>query len=104
MNLKESLDLLNLASNSLATALESIHKAAHLDDKTTLQNALALDEAKDIFAISSESANVVVFADINDFKSINTQYGYVAGDTAIRRVGELCKRICRGLQSTGFSH
>lgn len=32
---------------------------------------------------------MIVFADINDFKNINETYGYYAGDTAIRRVGEL---------------
>lgn len=92
MNLKESLDSLKIAFApfvALQNALENIEKAARSDDKTPLQNAFALNEAREVFAKTVESADVVVFADINDFKNINDTQGYYAGDTAIRRVGEL---------------
>lgn len=92
MNLKESLDSLKIAFApfvALQNALENIEKAARSDDKTPLQNAFALNEAREVFAKTAESADVIVFADINDFKNINDTQGYYAGDTAIRRVGEL---------------
>jgi diguanylate cyclase (GGDEF)-like protein len=86
MNLKESLDSLKIA---FAAALENLEKAARTDDKTPLQNAFALNEAREVFAKTVDAADVVVFADINDFKNINDTYGYYAGDSAIRRVGDL---------------
>lgn len=92
MNLKESLDSLRIAFApfvALHNALENLEKAARADDKTPLQNAFALSEAREVFAKTVDDADVVVFADINDFKNINDTFGYYAGDTAIRRVGEL---------------
>lgn len=92
MNLKESLDSLRIAFApfvALQNALENLEKAARADDKTPLQNAFALGEAREVFAKTVDDADVVVFADINDFKNINDTFGYYAGDTAIRRVGEL---------------
>lgn len=94
MNLKESLDSLRIAFApfvALQTALENLEKAARADDKTPLQNAFALSEAREVFAKTLDDLNVIVFADINDFKNINDTYGYYAGDTAIRRVGELMR-------------
>lgn len=92
MNLKESLDSLRIAFApfvALQTALENLERASRADDKTPLQNAFALNEAREVFAKTVDAADVVVFADINDFKNINDTHGYYAGDTAIRRVGEL---------------
>jgi diguanylate cyclase (GGDEF)-like protein len=92
MSLKESLDSLRIAFApfvALQTALENLERAARADDKTPLQNAFALGEAREVFAKTVDAADVIVFADINDFKNINEIYGYYAGDTAIRRVGEL---------------
>lgn len=95
MNLKESLDSLRIAFApfiALQNALENLERAARADDKTPLQNAFALSEAREVFAKTVESADVIIFADINDFKNINDTYGYYAGDTAIRRVGELMQK------------
>jgi diguanylate cyclase (GGDEF)-like protein len=74
---------------ALQRELENLEKAARLDDKTPLLNGLAMSEAEEKFAASDESPNVVVFADINKFKSVNTEYGQYAGDVAIEKVGEL---------------
>lgn len=79
MNLKESLDSLKIAFApfvALQNALENIEKAARPDDKTPLQNAFALNEAREVFAKTAESADVIVFAYINDFKNINDTQGY----------------------------
>lgn len=82
MNLKEALDALKIA-------FANFEKAARSDDKTSLQNALALSEAKDAFATADDTPTIVVFADINRFKAINTEYGYAAGDAAISQIGLL---------------
>ena len=82
MTLKEALDALKIAFANFETAARS-------DDKTPLQNALALNEAKEAFATTAESPRIVIFADINRLKAINTEYGYAAGDATISQVGLL---------------
>jgi diguanylate cyclase (GGDEF)-like protein len=106
MILKDSLDSLE---NTLAPFLalkqeiDNLNIAARSDDKTPLQNTLALSEAEEKFAISDESANVIVFADIDKFKNVNTQYGQEVGDTAITKVGELIKKaFVENFQSEAF--
>jgi len=82
LTLKEALDALRIA-------FADFERAARSDDKTPLQNALALGEAKDAFATTDNSPSILVFADINRFKAVNNQYGYIAGDAAIGQVGLL---------------
>ncbi len=79
--------MLKDALDSLLNAVAELEKAARSDDKTPLQNSLALSEAKETFGISEDNPNIVVFADINDFKFINGKYGYANGDAAISQVG-----------------
>lgn len=89
MSLKDALDILRktLDVDVLKAVLDNVEQEARADDKTPLQNALALSEAKSFFALGDESPNVIVFADINDFKTINEQYGSDIGDAAINQVG-----------------
>ena len=82
MTLRQSLEDLQLA-------FANLEKAARADDKTPLKNTLALNETKESFTIGDHRSSVLIFADINRFKSVNTQYGYVAGDAAISFVGRL---------------
>ena len=58
MTLKEALDAFGIA-------LENLNLAARSDEKTPLQNALALSEVEEDFAVSEESEDVIVFADIS---------------------------------------
>jgi len=106
MILKDSLDSLEITLApflALKRELDNLNKAARSDDKTPLQNALALSEAEEKFAISNESANVVVFADIDKFKNVNTEYGQDVGDTAITQIGELIKsEFIEKFQSEAF--
>lgn len=85
MTLKEALDAFGIA-------LENLNLAARSDEKTPLQNALALSEVEEDFAVSEESEDVIVFADIDKFKNINTLYKQYAGDVAINEVGKLIKK------------
>lgn len=82
MTLKKALD-------ALRSAFADFEEAARSDDKTPLKNALALGEAKDSFATTIESPSILIFTDINRFKAVNSQHGYIAGDAAIRQIGEL---------------
>lgn len=86
MTLKEALD-------ALKVAFTNFEKAARSDDKTILQNALALSEAQEGFAFNDENPGIIVFADINRFKSINTVHGYAAGDAALSQVGILIDEL-----------
>lgn len=78
--LKDALDSLKIAFANLETAVRS-------DDKTPLQNSFALSEVKQVFGTSDENPNIVIFADINDFKFVNGEYGSANGDAAINRIG-----------------
>lgn len=79
--------MLKDALDALIKAVADLEKAARSDDKTPLQNSLALNEAKETFGISENNPNILVFADINDFKFVNGEYGYANGDAAINQVG-----------------
>lgn len=87
MILKDALDALRIA-------FADVEQAARSDDKTPLQNALALSEAKETFASTEDKPNIVVFADANRFKSINTVYGQAGGDAAINQIGILIQELC----------
>ena len=81
--------ILKNALEILIKAVTDLENAVRFDDKTVLQNAFALNEIKENFSNYEDSANVVIFADINDFKFINGEYGYADGDAAISRVGNM---------------
>lgn len=87
MILKDALDALRIA-------FADFEQAARSDDKTPLQNALALSEAKETFAASENSPNVVIFADANNLKVINTAHGQQGGDAAINQIGILIQELC----------
>lgn len=86
MTLREALEALRIA-------FDNFEVAVRIDDKTPLQNALALSESRENFATDDQSHKIVVFADINRFRAINTEYGYDAGDAAISRVGIMIKEL-----------
>ncbi len=78
MELKESLE-------HLSKAVTQLYETIRTDTKTLLKSSFALNE----IIQNADIPNVVVFADINNFKNINTEYGYLNGDLAIAKVGEL---------------
>lgn len=88
MTLKEAIKSLDAVFRE---ELENLGKVARSDDKTPLQNALAFSEAEENFAASDESPNVIVFADIDKFKNVNSRFGQIVGDSAIEEVGKLIK-------------
>lgn len=78
--------------NSLRDAMESVIRSALTDDKTPLQSALALRQALES-AGYEDSFDIVVFGDLNGFKTLNESYGHAAGDFAIQHIGTLIQKL-----------
>jgi diguanylate cyclase (GGDEF)-like protein len=64
-----------------------LNRVARRDSLTGVGNRLALDEAVP-FAL--------VLFDIDHFKAYNDEYGHLAGDAALGRLGEILRRATRG--------
>lgn len=76
MNLGTAIDQL---TDHVGVVRELIYK----DDKTELGNALSLSKAA-----AAGEFEIVIFGDMNDFKSLNDSFGHDAGDAAITQIGE----------------
>jgi diguanylate cyclase (GGDEF)-like protein len=94
---------LDEAIGQLEKLVAEVKQASLTDDKTTLGSALALgQEARSINQGTSEF-NVIAFADLNNFKNLNDQYGHNAGDVALNKVGETVYNIViKGWQAKAF--
>jgi diguanylate cyclase (GGDEF)-like protein len=93
---------LKQALQDLESALKKTIEAAYLDDKTPLQNAMAMREVAS-FLEGSPSPFVVAFGDLNRFKSINDNFGHDAGDLVITEAGKILhEHIVQPLQGNGF--
>ena len=73
---------------NLSEAIEHLNKVAFTDDKTPLENALALNKEVILIDAGRSDFDVIVFGDLNEFKLFNNNYSHEAGDVAIRKVGE----------------
>lgn len=76
----------------LETEKRSIQRAAETDALTGLGNRAAFEKARP--SADKDPKTVVLSADVNNFKAYNDQYGHLAGD-------ELLKRIGRAVQNSG---
>jgi diguanylate cyclase (GGDEF)-like protein len=88
--------------STLAEAIESVWNAARADDLTSLMNALALKEQIEVVLSDVERQWLVVFGDINRFKTFNDQHSHAVGDAAIAVVGGILKQIMDACQGFGF--
>jgi diguanylate cyclase (GGDEF)-like protein len=86
MNLQEAI-------RALEDAVKEVARAALSDDMTPLRNALALREVASSVGAGGDNPDVVVFGDLNGFKSLNDQFGHATGDAAIGRVGQMVKEL-----------
>ena len=80
---------------NLTEAIEQLNKVAFTDDKTPLENALALNKEVTLIDKGQSKFDVIVFGDLNDFKLFNTNHKHEAGDVAIRKVGEVPLQMVR---------
>lgn len=87
----------------LDNLIAEIRRVSFSDDKTILGNALALEYEEKLINEGKSEYNVFVFGDLNDFKQLNDEHGYAAGDVAIRVAGEtLNKIVVSELQARAF--
>lgn len=81
--------LLDEAVTKLTDAYQSVLSAVTSDDLTPLRNAIALRQVGKSVSAGDPTVSVVVFGDLNRFKSLNDKFGHEAGDAAINYVGRL---------------
>ena len=87
----------------LENLIAEIRRVSLADDKTPLGNALALEYEEQLINKGGSEFNVVIYADLDDFKHLNDEHGYEAGDVAIFKVGETINKIVVvELQAKGF--
>ena len=77
-----------------------LNRVARRDSLTGVGNRLALDEAVARLLDQGDRVRPVPFAlvlfDIDHFKRYNDQFGHLAGDAALGRLGEILRRATRG--------
>src|SRR5688500_268937 len=94
---------LDEAIGQLEKLVAEIRRVSLSDDKTPLNNSLALAQEERQINQGIGPFRVVVFGDLNDFKQLNDSYGYEAGDVGIRRAGETIHQLLvEGLQAKAF--
>lgn len=92
---------MRLAIEQAVRVVGNLLEVAQRDDKTPLQNALALS-AKLANINEAGGGHVVVFGDINGFKAVNTSVGYDGGDAAINRVGKLLGEVLEPFAAAAY--
>jgi len=84
--------------SALREAVRSVVQAALSDDKTPLGSDLALQQTISSLSSTSDdsSFDIIIVGDLNRFKPLNDTHGHIAGDFAIRRVGEMIREFFVG--------
>ena len=80
---------LDAAIDELIEFAKVVREASYADDKTPLQNSLALRKMASSDAMADGLFDTVIFGDLNEFKSLNDTHGHDAGDVAIEQAGAL---------------
>lgn len=99
LQLKRQKDELNRQNRELRSNMEKLNYMAFRDGLTGLYNRRYVvgDLLEDIRGIRREAGkNVIILADIDDFKMINDTYGHEAGDMALVCIANILEGICRG--------
>ena len=98
LQLKQQKDELNAQNQELRTSMEKLNYMAFRDGLTGLYNRRYVigdlsDDIKDHSA--EEKKNVLILADIDDFKKVNDTYGHEAGDMTLVCIANIFEAICR---------
>jgi diguanylate cyclase (GGDEF)-like protein len=87
--LRADIERRELIESELRQRKEDLHVMALTDSLTGLTNRRAfLDQLKHSHAraLRSDTELIVLFADVDDFKTINDTYGHAAGDAVLKQV------------------
>lgn len=98
LELKRSNERMEMLAIELQTANEKLRELATKDGLTGLYNHRYFQEAleKEINrSLRNETPLSLVLLDIDDFKSINDQYGHPVGDTVLKGIAEVLKKTVR---------
>lgn len=98
LQLKKQKDELNRMNLELKSNMDRLNELAFRDGLTGLYNRRyvvgdLLDDIKG--SRVEEKKNVVILADIDDFKSVNDTYGHEAGDMALVCIASIMEAHCR---------
>jgi len=84
----------NAANEKNATTRLHLKEKAEHDALTGLLNREAFDKLKDFYS-DAEGSLAFLIMDIDDFKSVNDNFGHETGDAALIRVSDLLKECFR---------
>ena len=98
LQLKQQKDELNRQNRELRSNMEKLNYMAFRDGLTGLYNRRyvvgdLVDDIKD--HNREQTQNVLILADIDDFKKINDTYGHDAGDMALVCIANILEGSCR---------
>ena len=95
---RRQIERANDANAQLSEANARLLEAAHTDGLTGLCNRRAFEEtlAEEVAKSLEEGRPLsLVMIDVDEFKAFNDQFGHLAGDEALRRVGRILAAVCR---------
>lgn len=97
--IKYQKDELNRMNEELRSSMEKLNYMAFRDGLTGLYNRRyvvgdLIDDIHDHHEDKKE--NVLILADIDDFKKVNDTYGHDAGDMALVCIANILEDMCRG--------
>lgn len=97
LQIKKQKDDLDRQNKELRTNMEKLNYMAFRDGLTGLYNRRYVvgDLQEDIRGQHKAGKNVMILADIDDFKKINDTYGHEAGDMALVCIANILEAACR---------
>lgn len=96
LQLKRQKDELNKQNEELRSNMKKLNFLAFRDGLTGLYNRRYVvgDLVEDI-RNPNDKCNVLILADIDDFKNVNDTYGHDAGDMALVCIANIMEDVCR---------
>lgn len=98
LQMKKQKDMLNQQNKELLTNMEKLNYMAFRDGLTGLYNRryVISELVEDMREMNrDEVKNVLILADIDDFKQVNDTYGHDVGDTTLVCIANILEGVCR---------